>query len=68
MWNKDEVHGKADQLKGRVKKAAGDLSDDEQLREEGEADEVAGNVEQAVGTGRRKVGEAIKDLGDKIKK
>ena len=68
MWNKDEVKGKADQVKGRVKQAAGDLSNDEKLREEGAADEVAGDVEQAIGKGRRKVGEAVKDLGDKIKK
>jgi uncharacterized protein YjbJ (UPF0337 family) len=68
MWNKDEVKGKADQLKGRVKQAAGDLADDEKLREEGAADEVVGDIEKAAATGRRKVGEAIKDLGDKIKK
>jgi uncharacterized protein YjbJ (UPF0337 family) len=68
MWNKDEARGKADQLKGRVKQAAGDLSNDEQLREDGAADEVAGNVEKAAGTARRKVGEAIKDLGDRIRK
>jgi uncharacterized protein YjbJ (UPF0337 family) len=67
MWNKDEAKGKADQLKGRAKQAAGDLTNDEELREEGAADEVAGNVQEGIGTGRRKVGEAIKDLGDKIK-
>jgi uncharacterized protein YjbJ (UPF0337 family) len=66
MWNKDEVRGKVDQAKGRVKEAAGDLSNDEQLRNEGAADEAAGNVEEGFGKGRRKVGDAIKDLGDKI--
>jgi uncharacterized protein YjbJ (UPF0337 family) len=68
MWNKDEVQGKADQVKGRVKQAAGDLAKDDQLRNEGAADEVKGAVEEGVGTGRRKAGEAIKDLGDAIKK
>jgi uncharacterized protein YjbJ (UPF0337 family) len=68
MWNKDEVEGKGDQLKGRAKQAAGDLSNDEQLRDEGVADEAAGDVEEAFGKGRRKVEEAIKDVGDKIKK
>jgi uncharacterized protein YjbJ (UPF0337 family) len=68
MWNKDEVQGKGDQVEGRVKQVAGDLGNDEKLREEGVADEVAGDVEQAIGSGRRKVGEAVKDLGDKIKK
>ena len=42
MWNKDEVSGKADQVKGKLKKAAGDLADDDQLRDEGAADEAAG--------------------------
>ena len=68
MWNKDEVRGKAQQVKGRIKKSAGDLTNNERLREEGEADQVAGNVQEGFGRGRRKVGEAIKDLGDAIKK
>jgi uncharacterized protein YjbJ (UPF0337 family) len=66
MWNKDEVRGKADQLKGDIKKGIGDLQGDEQLRDEGEADKAAGEVQETFGKGRRKVGEAVKDLGDKI--
>jgi uncharacterized protein YjbJ (UPF0337 family) len=68
MWNRDEVQGKADQVKGRAKEAAGDLADNDRLREEGTADEVAGKVKEGIGAGRRKTGEAIKDLGDAIKK
>jgi len=68
MWNKDEVEGKVDRAKGRAKEAAGDLTDNEQLREEGAADEAAGNVQETFGNGRRKVGDALKDLGDSIKK
>jgi len=45
MWNKDEVRGKADQVKGSIKKGVGDLNNDEQLRNEGEADNAAGQVE-----------------------
>jgi uncharacterized protein YjbJ (UPF0337 family) len=66
MWNKDEVHGKTDQVKGKIKESVGNATDDEQLRDEGVADEAAGNVEEAFGKGRRKVGEALNDLGDKI--
>jgi uncharacterized protein YjbJ (UPF0337 family) len=66
MWNKDEVEGKKDQLKGKVKQGAGDLTDNERLREEGVEDEAAGDVQKGFGEGRRKVGDAIKDAGDKI--
>ncbi len=59
---------KPDELKGRIKQAAGDVTDDESLRNEGIADEAAGETQDAIGRGRRKVGEAIDHLGDKIKK
>ena len=66
--NRDELDGKAEQLKGKVKKAAGDLTDNERLHDEGVADEVAGDVQETFGRGRRKVGEALNDLGDKLKR
>ena len=66
--NRDELSGKGDQLKGKVKQAAGDLTDDEQLHDEGVADEAAGELKEGFGRGRRKVGEAIEDLGDKLKR
>jgi uncharacterized protein YjbJ (UPF0337 family) len=66
MWNRDEVRGKADQLKGRVKEALGDLNNDERLRSEGQAEQGAGMVEESFGKARRKVGSAIKDLGKKV--
>jgi uncharacterized protein YjbJ (UPF0337 family) len=66
--NRDELEGKKDQLKGKVKQAAGDLTDDEKLHDEGVADEAAGNVQEGFGRGRRKVGEAIEDLGNSIKR
>ncbi len=66
--NRDELDGKAESLKGKVKQAAGDLTDNQNLHDEGVADEAEGNVKDAFGRGRRKVGEAINDLGDAIKK
>jgi uncharacterized protein YjbJ (UPF0337 family) len=68
MFNRDEAKGKTDQVTGRVKQAAGDLTNDPDLREEGEAQEVSGDVQKGFGTARRKVGEAIKDVGNAIKK
>ena len=66
--NRDELDGKKDQLKGKIKQATGDLTDDERLHDEGVADEAAGDVQEGFGRARRKVGDAINDLGDKIKR
>ena len=66
--NRDEFEGKNDQLKGKIKQAAGDLADNERLHDEGVADEAAGKVQEGFGRGRRKVGDALKDLGDSIKR
>ena len=66
--NKDEMDGKLDQMKGKLKQAAGDLTDNDRLRDEGVADEAAGDVQEGFGRGRRKVGEAIEDLGENLKR
>jgi uncharacterized protein YjbJ (UPF0337 family) len=66
--NRDEIHGKNDQLKGKIKQAAGDLTDDERLHDEGVADEAAGKVQEGFGRGRRKVGEALEDVGKNLKR
>ncbi len=36
-----------DQIKGRVKEAAGAITDDDKLRREGKADQAAGKIKQA---------------------
>ena len=66
--NRDELEGKGEQIKGKIKQATGDLTDDEQLHDEGVADEAAGSVQEGYGKARRKVGEAIEDLGEKLKR
>ena len=40
--NRDELEGKAEALKGRIKQAAGTLTRDPDLHDEGVIDEVAG--------------------------
>ena len=42
------MSGEADQAKGRVKQAAGDLTDDKDLQREGKIDEAAGKVKAGV--------------------
>ena len=41
------MNGKAEEVKGRVKEAAGALTDDDKLRIKGKADQAAGKVKQA---------------------
>ena len=48
--------GKLDDLKGRTKEAAGDLTDDQSLKNEGKVDKATGSVKDAAG-----------DAGDKVK-
>jgi len=39
--------GKGDEIKGRIKEAAGAITDDDKLRREGKTDQAAGKVKQA---------------------
>ena len=64
--NRDEVEGKLDQAKGKVKETVGKAIDDDELEAEGRADHAGGKIEEGFGKARRKVGEAIEDVGDKI--
>jgi uncharacterized protein YjbJ (UPF0337 family) len=68
FMNRDELEGKAEALKGRIKQATGDLTNNPDLHDEGVADEVAGQTQHAMGRIRRKVGKALKDVGNAIKK
>ena len=66
--NKDELDGKAEAAKGKVKQGLGKMTGDERLHDEGVVDEAAGDTKDTLGRGRRKVGEAIEDVGDKLKR
>ena len=66
--NKDELRGKGKQVKGDIKQKVGNATGNERLHDEGVADRVEGDVQNAFGEGRRKVGNAVKDLGNKIKR
>ena len=52
--------GKTDQIKGRVKEAAGVLTGDEKLEREGKLDRVAGNVKEKAGKVVDKLRKAIR--------
>jgi len=66
--NRDELHGKARVLEGNFKQVTADVTNNPRLHDEGVADEVAGRAQDAVGLVRRKVGEALEEAGQAIKK
>ncbi len=55
--------GKIDVVKGRIKEAAGALTDNDALREEGRTDQAVGEVKEAV----EKVADKAKDTVKKTK-
>lgn len=66
--NRDELEGKLDRAKGETKQAFGHATDNQRLHDEGVADETSGKVQEGLGEARRKVGDAVEDLGDRIKR
>jgi len=55
-----------DQTKGRIKQAAGDLTDDRELKREGRADEMEGKAKEKVDQVRDKANELIDRGRDKL--
>ena len=66
--NSDEVEGKYEQAKGSVKEGLGRLTGDEEMEAEGSADKIKGDVQEGWGGAKRKVGDALEDVGDAIKR
>ena len=54
--------GKTDVVKGRIKEAAGALTGNDKLREEGKTDQAVGEVKQTV----QKVVDTVKKSVDKV--
>jgi uncharacterized protein YjbJ (UPF0337 family) len=52
--------GTTDDLKGRAKEAAGDLTDDDSLKNEGKVDRAAGSVKDKVGDAADKVKDTLR--------
>jgi uncharacterized protein YjbJ (UPF0337 family) len=59
----DMTNSKMDETKGRIKQAAGDLTDNDSLKREGKADQAGANVKKAADKVADKVGEVV----DKVK-
>ncbi len=57
MGAEDKFSNKAEELKGKAKERVGEMTDDEEMENEGKRDETKANLKQA--------GEKIKDVFDK---
>jgi uncharacterized protein YjbJ (UPF0337 family) len=56
------MSGKTDEVKGRIKEAAGALIGNDKLREEGKTDQAVGKVKQVAEKAVEKVKEAVKKV------
>lgn len=57
-----------DQAKGRVKQAAGDLTDDERLKEEGKLDEMGGKAKEVIEGLKDKAEGVVDAVKDRMKR
>lgn len=51
--------GKTDEAKGKAKKVAGELVDDEELKREGEGDKLKGKAKQNIDKASKNIKEAL---------
>ena len=61
-----DLSNKAEQAKGKVKQAVGDLTDDDDLRREGKVDDASGSAKEKVGDLKDKAEGAIDAVKDKL--
>ena len=66
--NKAEIRGKFNKAKGGVKESVGRAVGNKDMEREGAKERDKGNVQEVLGKTRRKVGDALKDLGKTIRK
>jgi uncharacterized protein YjbJ (UPF0337 family) len=59
--------GKIDQVKGRIKEAAGALTDDDRLKREGQRDQVVGKVKETAAKIAAKVKKTVERAADTMK-
>jgi uncharacterized protein YjbJ (UPF0337 family) len=56
------MSGKTDEVKGRIKEAAGVLTGNDKLRAEGQADQAVGEVKQVAEKVIKKIDQTVKKL------
>jgi len=58
------MSGKTDEVKGRIKEAAGALTGNDKLRADGQADQAVGEVKQVADKVKKKINKNIRKLKD----
>ena len=61
----DPMAGEMDEAKGRIKEAAGDLTDNDDMKREGKTDRAAGAVKDKVEKAKDWVNDKIDDAADR---
>lgn len=59
---KDKIKGNWNQIKGRMKQAWGDLTDDDLTYEEGKEDELLGKIQEKTGKTKEQIMDFIDSL------
>jgi uncharacterized protein YjbJ (UPF0337 family) len=68
--DRDKVKGKMEDIKGRIKRQAGEWTGDQQLQDEGTGDQIKGKAQNAWGNvkeGARNVAEDVREGADHMK-
>ncbi|MBN8826153.1 MULTISPECIES: CsbD family protein [Spirosoma] len=60
--NETTLKGAWNEMKGKIKQAYGDLTDDDLAYEEGQEDEMWGKIQQKTGKTKDEVKKAVADL------
>ena len=66
--NKAEIRGRINKTKGTVKERIGHVVGNRRMENDGAAVRREGGVQETLGKARRKVGDAVKDLGNIVRK
>ena len=62
------MDGTGDEMKGRVKQAAGDLTDNDDLKDEGKKDEAAGKAKGVIDDVKDKADDLVDKVKDKLQR
>jgi uncharacterized protein YjbJ (UPF0337 family) len=61
------MSGTADKIGGKLKQAAGDLTDDKDLKRDGKIEEASGKVKDGLDRTKDKAADAVDSIKDKLK-